>query len=64
MRMEDYKSTNNGVPIDLQFIPEALQIDFKDKLKFQIAFYRSTPSFTQTPKFARLAPKSTLNPSH
>lgn len=29
MRKEDYQSTNNGIPVDLVFIPEALQIDFK-----------------------------------
>lgn len=41
MRKEDYHSTA-GCPVDIVFIPEAFQIDFKEKIKLQIAFYRST----------------------
>lgn len=40
MKKEDYQSHNNGSPIDLAFIPEALEVNFQEKIKLQIAFYR------------------------
>lgn len=41
MKKEDYQSVNDSIPIDIVFIPEALFIEFTDKLKVQVAFYRS-----------------------
>lgn len=41
MKKEDYQSVNDSIPIDIVFIPEVLFIEFTDKLKVQVAFYRS-----------------------
>jgi hypothetical protein len=41
MKKEDYQSVNDSIPIDIVFIPESLFIEFVDKLKVQVAFYRS-----------------------
>lgn len=40
MKKEDYQSTS-AFPIDIVFVPEAFHVDFKEKIKLQIAFYRS-----------------------
>lgn len=53
MRKEDYQS-NSGLPVDIVFVPEALHIDFKEKIKLQIAFYRSRYPLRQIIKFVRV----------
>jgi hypothetical protein len=40
-REESNNQNPSLVPIDLEFIPEEIEVGFKEKLKLQIAFYRS-----------------------
>lgn len=53
MRKEDYQS-NSGFPVDIVFVPEALHIDFQEKIKLQIAFYRSRYPLRQIIKCVRV----------
>ena len=56
MKKEDYQSHNNSSPIDLAFIPQALEVNFQEKIKLQIAFYRGISEFYKASKVCKTNP--------
>jgi hypothetical protein len=42
MKKEDYEQSGSSVvPVDIEFIPEFVCVEFRSKLKLQVAFFRS-----------------------